>query len=187
MKDAIGRRRKAVPVIERALLLDRVAVLGPRRVVERRDVGFERRGDLGQEEVVHHDMRERLRCAKPARSPAQSISFRIMRGLTRAAIVISADVRRLRPPRGARGARRPVHFPAALRGAEEPRLGRVCADLGCESLARARFRRCVGHLGHAHRAVDRFGLRRRAFRRRTSEANGARPWMCCATGSPSGC
>src|SRR4051812_12340551 len=107
-------------------------------------------------------------CSKLARSRAQSMSLLIMRGLTRAAIVISADARRFRPPRGARGARRLVFFPAAVRGAEEPRLGGVRADLACESLARARLRRPVGYLGHAHRPVDWLRIRRRAVRRRSS-------------------
>src|SRR3954454_25165143 len=93
-------------------------------------------------------------CSKLARSPGQSMSLLIMRGLTRAAIVISADARRIRPPRGARGARRLVFFPAAVRGAEEPRLGGVRADLACESLTRAQFRRAMACLGHAHSPVD---------------------------------
>ena len=69
-KDLVGRRRKAVPMIERALLLDRVAVLHPRGVTERRDVALERLGHAGLEEIVDHDVRKRLRRGEGA---AQSL------------------------------------------------------------------------------------------------------------------
>ena len=58
-KYAVSGRGEAVPVIERALLLDRVAVLHPRRVIERGNIALERLGHAGLEEIVDHDVRKR--------------------------------------------------------------------------------------------------------------------------------
>src|SRR5205823_4136021 len=65
-KDPVGRWWKPVPVVERALFLDGIAIAPPRGVVERRNVALERFGDVALEEVIDHDMRERLRLGEDA-------------------------------------------------------------------------------------------------------------------------
>src|SRR6185295_1547477 len=68
-KDAVSSLRKAVAVVESALLLDGVAVLHPGGIVELRNIALKCVGDFLLKEVVDHDVRERLRLAERTAQP----------------------------------------------------------------------------------------------------------------------
>src|SRR4051812_3554687 len=69
-KCPVGGWRKPVPVIKRALLLDGIAVLHPRSIIERRNVALEHLRDSPLEEVVDYDVRERLGTGERGAQPA---------------------------------------------------------------------------------------------------------------------
>src|SRR3954469_7687564 len=68
-KDAVSSLRKPVPVVESALLLDRVAVLHPGGIVERRNIALERLSHFMLEEIVDDDVREWLRFGERTAQP----------------------------------------------------------------------------------------------------------------------